>query len=162
MLNLCISSILSLMISSKVYFSFKIVKESFSLLDLISSFPCSLTAFICFSPWSLTVLICFSNVLPRREYVSLFFSITLLWSDGNAFSPVKASYLSILPYQIFAASWLILHCTFSSVTLSSVVMINFYILSKRLFLKSEELSDAWEVSITKKEYLLWYIFCKDS
>ena len=153
MLNLCISSILSLMISSKVYFSFKIVKESFSLLDLISSFPCSLTAFICFSPWSLTVLICFSNVLPRREYVSL---------DGNAFSPVKASYLSILPYQIFAASWLILHCTFSSVTLSSVVMINFYILSERLFLKSEELSDAWEVSITKKEYLLWYIFCKDS
>ena len=31
-------------------------------------------------------------------------------------------------------------------------MISFYILSKRFFLKREELSDAREVSITKKEY----------
>ena len=33
-----------------------------------------------------------------------------------------------------------------------MVMINFYIVSKRLFLKSEEFSDAKVVSITKKVY----------
>ena len=54
--------------------------------------------------------------------------------------------------DIFAASLLITYCSFSSLILSSVVMISFYILSKRFFLKHEGLSDARVTSITKKEY----------
>ena len=41
-------------------------------------------------------------------------------------------------------------------------MITFYIISKRLHLKRKGLSDARVVSITKKEILFQYIFCKDS
>ena len=54
--------------------------------------------------------------------------------------------------DIFAAFLLISYCRFSSLILSSIVMINFYILSERFFLKREGLSDARVVSITKKEY----------
>ena len=52
---------------------------------------------------------------------------------------------------IFAASPLILCCSFSSQILSSIVMVSFYILSKILRLKREGLSDARAVSITKKQ-----------
>ena len=112
-------------------------------------------ASICFIPWSPIVFICFSNALPRGEYVNFAFSFILLWLDDNISSPVRYSYLSVLPYDnadIFAASLLISYCSFSSLILSSIVMINFYILSKRFFLKHEELSDARVVSITTKEY----------
>ena len=54
--------------------------------------------------------------------------------------------------DIFAASLLISYCNFSSVISSSIVMISFYILSKRLFLKPKGLSDARVASINKKEY----------
>ena len=70
-------------------------------------------------------------------------------------SPVRNSYLSIFPDDkagIFAAYRLISYCSFSSIILSSIVMINFYIVSKRFFLKRQELSDGRVVSITKKEY----------
>ena len=76
--------------------------------------------------------------------VNLVCSIILLWSDGNIYLPVRYSYLSILPdenAEICAASLLILYCSFSSLILSSVVMINFYILSTRFFLKRKEFSD---------------------
>ena len=70
---------------------------------------------------------------------------------------VRYSYLSILPDNnagIFAASWLISYYCFSPLTLSSIVMIIFYILSKRFFLKLKGLSDArGVVSVTKKEYV---------
>ena len=83
---------------------------------------------------------------------SLFYYSTLIrW---NICSPVRYWYLSILRENyadIFAPSLLISYCSFSSLILSSIVMINF-ILSKRFFLKREELSDARVVSITKKEY----------
>ena len=54
--------------------------------------------------------------------------------------------------DIFAASLLISYCNFPSLILSSIVMISFYILSERLFLKREGLSDPRVASITKKEY----------
>ena len=54
--------------------------------------------------------------------------------------------------DIFAASVLISYCSFSCLILSSVVMISFYILSKRFFLKCKRLSDGRVVSTTKKEY----------
>ena len=83
---------------------------------------------------------------------SLFYYSTLIrW---NISSPVRYWYLSILRENyadIFAPSLLISYCSFLSLILSSIVMIN-YILSKRFFLKREELSDARLVSITKKEY----------
>ena len=47
-INLVISNILSLRSSSKIYFHFKISKGSFSMLDLISCFPCSSNALIYF------------------------------------------------------------------------------------------------------------------
>ena len=102
----------------------------------------------------LLLLIFFLNVLPSGEYVNLVCSVILPWWDGNIFSPVKYSYLSILPENnadVFAASLLMLYGSFLSWCLSSIVMINFYILPKRLFLKREELSDERAVSITKKE-----------
>ena len=70
--------------------------------------------------------------------------------------PVKNSCLSILPEDnadIFVASLLIFYFIFSSLMLSSIVMISFYILPKRFFLKHEELSDARVVLINKKEYV---------
>ena len=103
----------------------------------------------------LSCFACFSNVFLRGEYVNVACSIFLIWSDGNVSLAVKYSYSSILLYDnagIFAASLLMLYCSFSSLTLLSVVMITFYIISKRFFLKSEKLSDATVVSITKKEY----------
>ena len=50
------------------------------------------------------------------------------------------------------ASLVISYFSFSSLILSLIVMISFYILSKRLFLKRKGLSDVRVVSITKKEY----------
>ena len=44
------------------------------------------------------------------------------------------------------------YCSFLSLILSSVVEINFYILSEGFFLKREDLSGAEVVSIIKKEY----------
>ena len=40
--------------------------------------------------------------------------------------------------DIFAASLLISYYTYSSLTLSSIIAVNFYILSERSFLKREE------------------------
>ena len=54
--------------------------------------------------------------------------------------------------NIFTAYLLILYCTFSSLILSTMAMVSFYILSLRFFLQSKGLSDATVVSITKTEY----------
>ena len=63
--------------------------------------------------------------------------------------------------DIFAASLLISYCKFSSLILSLIAILSFYILSKRFFLKLKGISDARVASITKKEIFLQYIFCKD-
>ena len=97
----------------------------------------------------------FSNTLPKGEYVNWACSIILIWSDWNISLPVRNSYLPVLPVDngyIFAASVLISYCSFSSLILSSIVMINFNVLTKRFFPKHEELSDARVVSITWNEY----------
>ena len=109
-----------------------------------------------FSPYSSIVFICFSNALLRGEYVNLVCLIILIWSDGKISSPVRYSYSSIFPDKadIFAASLLISYFSFSSLILSSFVVINFYIVSKRFFLKRKELSDERVVSITKKR--IWF------
>ena len=68
---------------------------------------------------------------------------------------VRYSFLSILPddnADILAASLLISNCSFSSLILSSIVMVSVHIPSERLLLKGKRLSDAKEVSITKEEY----------
>ena len=93
--------------------------------------------------------------MPSGEYVNLTCSIILLWSDGNISWPVRYSYLSILSddnADYFGASLLISYCSISSLILSSLFMNSIYIVSKRFFLKHEELSDARVVSVTKKEY----------
>ena len=54
--------------------------------------------------------------------------------------------------MFFAASLLMLLYNFFSQIISSIIIISFYVLSKRIFLKSEGLSDARVASITKKEY----------
>ena len=82
-------------------------------------------------------------------------SITLLWPEGNNSSPVRYSYLSILPddnVDIFAASLLISYYSFSSLILPSIVVISFYVTSKRSVLKHKGLSNARVVLTTKKEY----------
>ena len=111
-----------------------------------------------------------SNALPRGEYVNLACSIILLWSDSIS-SAVSYSYLSILRgdnADIFAASQSKSYCSFSSLILSSTVMIKFYIAFKRFSLKCEELSDARVVSITennifeRKGKVFQFSFHKDS
>ena len=140
------------------------MKDIFSPVDLASCFRYSSYVFICFYSWSSIVFICFSNALLRGEYVKLDCSITLLWSEGTISSPVTYSYLSILSdndADIFYACLLVSYCNFSSLILSSIVMISFYILSERIFLKHQGLSDAKVASITKKEYGFAVLFCKD-
>ena len=108
-----------------------------------------------FFPCSKNVSIYFSNALTRGEYVNFACYIILLWSDGNISSLVIYSYLSILPgnnADIFTASLLTSYYSFRSLTLSTIAIINFYIVSKRLVLKGEELSDGRVLLITKKEY----------
>ena len=81
----------------------------------------------------------------------------------HAASPVSYSYLSILlngNADIFAASLWISYCSFSSQILPSVVMISFYILSKRFILKREGLSDARVLSITNKTWFFNPFFVK--
>ena len=55
--------------------------------------------------------------------------------------------------DIFEAFLLISYCNFLSLILLSVVMISFYILSKRFFLKRKGLSNVRVASITKKQYV---------
>ena len=58
---------------------------------------------------------------------------------------VRYSYLSIFSddnADIFATSLLILCCSFSSLILSSIIRISFYIISKRFFLERKGLFDA--------------------
>ena len=77
------------------------------------------------------------------------------WSGGSIYSPLRYSYLSIFPDDngdTFATSLLISYCRFPSLILSSLVMISFYILSKRFFLKREGLFDARVASVTEEEY----------
>ena len=47
----------------------------------------------CFIPWFWIAFISFSNSLLSGEYITLAFSIVLLWSDGNISSTVRNSYL---------------------------------------------------------------------
>ena len=109
----------------------------------------------CSIPWSSIVFVCFSNALPRGEQVNLSCSIILTWSDGSISLPLRNSYLSILlddNTDFFTAYLLIWYCSFSSLILSLIPVIIFYILSKRFFLKREELCDARLVSVTKNKY----------
>ena len=54
--------------------------------------------------------------------------------------------------HIFVVS-LISYCNLSSLILSPIAMISFYILSKKLFIKRKGFSDARVISITKKDYV---------
>ena len=124
------------------------VKVSISLLSFV-------IASTCFLPCPSISFICFSNALSRGEYVNFACSIIILWSDEKISSFVRNSYLSILPddnADMFVASLLVSYYSFSYLILSLIVMINFYIVSKRFFLKCEELSNGRVVSITRKEY----------
>ena len=97
--------------------------------------------------------VCFSNTFPKQEYENLACSIICLWLKGNISSPVRYSYSSIFPgdnADAFAASQIISYCSFWSLILS-IVMISFYFLSKRFFLKQGGLSDARVASIIKKK-----------
>ena len=74
---------------------------------------------------------CFSKMLLTGEFLKLTWFITRLSSEGSISSPVKYSFLSIFSddkADIFAASLLISHCNFPSLTVSSIVMTSFYIL----------------------------------
>ena len=100
--------------------------------------------------------VCFSKAFPKGEYSNSACSIICHSLEGNISSPVRYSYSSILPHNtaIFAPSLLISYCNFSSLILSSIVMISFYIPSNRFFLKREGLSDARVASIAKKR--IWF------
>ena len=99
--------------------------------------------------------VCFSKAFPKREYANLAYSVICLWLKSNISSTVRYSYSSIFPdnnADIFAASLLISYCSFSSLILSSIVMIIFHILSERVFLKPKGFSNARVASITEKEH----------
>ena len=105
--------------------------------------------------------VCFSKTFPKGAYANLPCSIICFWLEGNISSPVRYSYLSIFPddyADIFVAFLLISCCSFSSLILSSIVTIIFYILSKRFFLNQEGLSNVRVVSVTKKDFDFAEIF----
>ena len=113
------------------------------------------SAFICFLPCSSTDFVCFWKYFPNEKSLNLACSIICIWLEGNVSSPVGYSYLTIFPddnADIFAASPLMSCYNFSSLILSSIVMIACYILCKRFFLKHKGWSVTRVVSITKKEY----------
>ena len=62
--------------------------------------------------------------------------------------------------DIFYAFLSISYCNFSSLILSSIVMISFFIISKIFFLKREGIFHARVASLSKKEYGQ-YIFYED-
>ena len=73
--------------------------------------------------------------------------------------------MSICPVDnadICTASLLISHNSFSSLILPPIVLIRFYILSKKFFMKREGLSDARVASVAKTEYDFAANFYKDS
>ena len=85
--------------------------------------------------------------------------------EGNVSSPVRYSYLSILPddnVDIAAAFPLRFYFSFSSLILPSTVMISCFILSKRLSLKLKVFPVGRRVLLTKNNIVLPYTFCKDS
>ena len=89
----------------------------------------------------------FSKAFTKAEYENLVCSIICILLEGSIFLPVRYSYANI-----YTAYLLVSYCSFTSLILSSNVMISFYILSKRFFLKCEGLSNARLTPITKKEY----------
>ena len=99
-------------------------------------FPCSSSAFFCFSPWSSIVVACFWRAFPKRESLNLACSVTLLWSGGSISSLGKYLCLSIFAgykVDIFGDFQLISYCNFSSLMLSSIAVISFYIFQKDSF-----------------------------
>ena len=91
----------------------------------------------------------------------LAFCIILYCCGSNFSSPVRYSYLSILPDEnrvIFAADLLISYCNFSSLVLSSVVVTILYTSSSRFFQKCNGLSDGWVASITKHFFSLHFLY----
>ena len=152
-----ISSISFLILLVLVSFGKTIFTDFMS--SLFSSACKTIKASACFITWSSFVLIFFFKCFTEWR-INLAWSIILLWSEGNISLPVRYSYLSALLddyVYIFYASLLMLYCNFSCLILSSIVIINFYIISKRFFLRREELSDKRLVSVTKKRIMFWSI-----
>ena len=78
---------------------------------------------------------CFSKAILKEWYVNLACFFILLWLEGNISSPIRYSYLLVLPddnADIFAASLLISYYSFSSPILSLIAMTSLYILFKKL------------------------------
>ena len=77
----------------------------------------------------------------------------LLWKQNVL--PIRYSYLSSLydnNADIFAAAQLISYYNFSSMILSSIVMITLYISSNRFFPRRNGISNGRVVSSTKNKY----------
>ena len=109
--------------------------------------------------------VCFSKAFPKGECVNVACCIIWLRLEGSISSPVRYSYLSFLPDDkagIFAASLLISYCSFSSLTLSSIAMIIFYIPSKRFSLKCKGFLMQEYYHSPKQNIFLVHFFCKES
>ena len=129
------------------YFTFNIIKNFFrpffflfrlfGIVDLLN-YSISSFGFICSSSTS------FSAIIPLH-YLS--YSLYLSISSSEDIH-IYQYYLMIM--QIFLLS--LCYCSFSSLVLSSVAVIYFYILSKRIFLTCKGISAARVVSIIKIEY----------
>ena len=138
----CISFFLLLERTSKISLHFERFSLPSDLLSLIASSYFSFKASKAstwFFTWTSIVFVCFSKALPRVELENLDCSIICFWLEGNISSPVIYSYLLILPddmADIFAASLLILYCSFSSLIWSSIVMIILYTYFYKVFSKS--------------------------
>ena len=97
----------------------------------------------------------YSNVFPKGDYINLACYIICFRLEGNIFFTCKIFIFVNFPgdnADVFAASLLASFYNSSSLILSSVVMIRFYILYKRFSLKRKELPDAKVAWITNKEY----------
>ena len=103
----------------------------------------------CFIPRSSIVFVRFSKDFPKGESVNLACSIIWFWLDDNISSPVRYSYLPILPddkADILGASLLLSYCSFLSSIWSLIVLILLYVYFKDFFLNLKGLSDGKVVS----------------
>ena len=97
----------------------------------------------------------FFKSFTKRKSLNLACSITYFGLEGNKSSPLRYSYLLILPgdkVDIFAASLLISYCSFSFIIWSSIVIIVLYfyfLLIFNFFLNFKGFFDGKVVSFTE-------------
>ena len=125
---------------------------SAGVLGLNNCFTCVPSAFVFL--FSLQLFLFVFQIRYLEENMRTYLVLIFYLYQMAIFFTHKSSYLLILLIflQLFYWCQFLYNCSFSSPILSSIVIISFYIFSKKKFLKRKGLSDARVVLITKNKY----------